>query len=477
MNAKRTLALLVSAAWVTAPAQDLPDPAADLAPNLGRFVKVFALVDREAADQPDADIAVFQGALPGALRQLDPHSIFFDSENFKQLQEMERSVRRGFGTIVSILPGRVVILQTQAGSPSARAGLLPGDEILGVNGYALSQFEPDQIMQLLMQARQQAVRLEVRRQNMPRLLPFDLTPASMDAPSVDRAFLIEPGTGFIRCSSFEQNTAKDLRAAIEKLGGAKLKGLVLDLRGNPGGVLPAALEIASMFLKPGQRIISVKGRSKKTEDIDVPANATPYPFPVAILVNAKSASASEIVAAALQDHKRGTIIGEPTFGKGLVQSVFPLMANTAIALTVAYYYSPNGRNLQRPLKDVQIETPTADTPGGVKPDITPLSPRPSRLHYALEASGAFTSFATEFTRREKIAAGFEVSSKLQDEFRGWLIARRIQPGMGEWTADARWIQQRLKQEIYNLALGVDKGDEIEMHNDATVIEALRAIKR
>lgn len=473
MNAKRILALLASALG----AQDLPDPAADLAPNLGRFVKVFSIVHSQAADKPNGDQAIFQGALPGALRQLDPHSIFFDPENFKQLQEMERSVRRGFGTIVQILPGRVVILQTQAGSPSARAGLLPGDEILGVNGYALQQFEAEQIMQLLQQARQQTVRLDVRRQNTPRLLQFELTPASMDAPSVDRIFHLEPGLGFIRCSSFEGNTAKDLRAAIEKLGGHKLKGLVLDLRANPGGVLPAALEIASMFLKPGQRIISVKGRSKKTEEIDVPANAVPYAFPVAVIVNAKSASASEIVAAALQDHQRGTIVGEPTFGKGLVQSVFPTMTDTAVALTVAYYYSPNGRNLQRPLKDVQVETPTADMPGGVKPDITPLHPRPSRLHYALEASGAFTAFATEYTRREKIADGFEVTPRLADEFRGWLIERRIQPGMAEWTADARWIQQRLKQEIYNLALGVEKGDEIEMRNDLAVIEAIRAIKK
>ena len=475
MNAKRTLALAASLALAGLAAQD--DPAADLAPQLGRFVKLFALVDREAADKPNADQAIFQGALPGALRQLDPHSIFFDTDNFRQLQEMEKSIRRGFGTIVSILPGRVVILQTQAGSPSARAGLLPGDEILGVNGYALSQFEPDQIMQLLMQARQQAVRLEVRRQNSPRLLPFDLTPASMEAPSVDRAFLLQPGVGFVRCTSFEQNTGKEIHDAIERLGGARLQALVLDLRGNPGGVLPAALETASFFLKPGQRIISVRGRSKKTEEIDVPANAAPYAFPLAVLVNGKSASASEIVAAAVQDHKRGIVVGDPTFGKGLVQSVYPLMTETALALTVAYYYSPNGRNLQRPLKGVQLETPSADTPGGVKPDHAVTLPPNTRLRVALEASGSFTTFATEFTRRQTVKDGFEVTPRLMDEFQSWLIQRNIQPGIAEWTADARWIQQRLQQDIYNLGLGVEKGDEIEMRHDPVVRRALSEMLR
>jgi len=474
MSARRTLALLASAAGALA-AQE--DPAAAIAPHLERFVKLYGVVEREAADKPVADQAVFQGALPGALRQLDPHSIFFDPDNFRQLQEMEKSVRRGFGTIVQILPGRVVILQTQPGSPSARAGLLPGDEILGVNSYALSQFEPEQIMQLLMQARQQPVRLDVRRQNSPRLLPFELTPASLEAPSVDRIFHIAPGVGFIRCSSFEVNTGKEVREAIERLGGAKLKGLVLDLRNNPGGVLPAALEIASMFLKPGQRIISVRGRSKKTEDIDVPATATPYPFRLAVLVDKKSASASEIIAAAVQDHKRGVILGDATFGKGLVQSVYPLMTDTAIALTVAYYFTPSGRNLQRPLKFAQLETPGPDTPGGVKPDLAVPLPPMSRLRVALEASGAFTAFATDFTRRQTIAPGFAVSPKVMDEFQGWLIQRNIQPGVSDWTADARFIGQRLKQEIYNLGLGVAQGDEIEMANDPLVQRAVAELQR
>lgn len=471
MNARRALALLAS---LTLRAQD---PAADLVPNLGRFLDVFTLVQREAADAPASDVALYQGALPGALRQLDPHSIFFDPDNFKQLQEMEKSIRRGFGTIVQILPGRVVVLQTQAGSPGARAGLLPGDEILAVNGYVLSQFEPEQIIQLLTQARQQAVRLAVRRQNMPRILEFELSPASLETPSVDRAFLVAPGVALVRVTSFEGNTAKDFRAAVEKLGGAQLKGLVIDLRNNPGGTLPAALEICSMFLKPGQRIISVKGRSKETENIDVPKDApAPYAFPVAVLINAKSASASEIVAAALQDHGRAVIAGDPSFGKGLVQSVFPMRSgDTAIALTVAYYFSPKGRNLQRPLKGAQVETPSPDTPGGVKPDLTAPPPAMTRLRYVLEQSGALTAFATEYTRRVRVGDDFQVAPKVLDEFQGWLAAHQIQPRVAEWTADAGWIRQRLQQEILNLGVSVEKGDEVELRHDPLVVQTLQSL--
>ena len=472
MTARRVLALLVSAAALGAQTPP-PDPAADLGPAVDRFMKVFTLVDREAADRPASDTAIYQGALPGALRQLDPHSIFFDPDNFKQLQEMEKSVRRGFGTIVQILPGRVVVLQTQAGSPGARAGLLPGDEILGVNGYVLSQFEPEQIIQLLTQARQQTARLAVRRQNMPRILEFDLSPASIETPSVDRAFLLAPGQGFIRVTSFETNTAKEFRAAIEKLGGAALKALVIDLRNNPGGVMPAALEMSAMFLNKGQRIISIKGRSKETENIEVPAEApAPYAFPVAILINGKSASASEIVTAALQDHGRAVIVGDPSFGKGLVQNVFPMKGDTAVALTVAYYYSPKGRNLQRPLKGSQLETPSADTPGGVKPDLSPGPPPMTRWRYVLDQSGALTAFATEYTRKTKVDEKFEVAPKLLDEFQGWLAANKIQPRVAEWTADSLWIRQRLQQEILNLGVSVEKGDEVEFRHDPWVVRAL-----
>ena len=465
--------VIAAEAQTTAPAAE--DRAAALEPHVRQFANVLAILQEYGAEAPALDTAINQGALPGMLKTLDPHSIFFDPDNFKQLQEMETSVRRGFGTIVSLLPGRVVVLQTQAGSPSARAGLQPGDSIVAINGYALAQLDTDQLVGLLGQARTMKVKLDVHRQNTPRLLEFVLSPEAMDQPSVERAFLAAPGVGYLRVGGFEIKTGKDIHAAIEKLGGAQLKGLVLDLRNNPGGVVGAAIETASLFLEPGKRIFSIRGRSKAPENVDVAATAKPYRFPLAVLVNEKSASASEIIAAAMQEQHRGFVIGQSTYGKGLVQSVFPLSNKSALALTVAYYYTPDGHSLQRPLRDSQIDATLATTSGGLRPEYPVRPEAQTRLRIALDASGSFTTFATEFTRREKVAPEFEVSNRLLDTFRGWVGEHRIQPGVNEWLSDTAWIRNRLQQEILNQGVGVERGDQVELGRDPFMSRALDLI--
>src|SRR5216684_5599487 len=218
-----------------------PPSTADLDAALKRFTQVLSLVESQAADPVSTEQAIYQGAIPGMLRKLDPHSIFFDPQQNEQLKEMERSERKGFGTVVSVLPGRVIILQALPGTPSAKSGLQPGDEIVAVNNIALARLEFEQIVQFLSEARQHQAQLIVRRPANVRLLNFVLDPALVDSPSVDRAFLLKPGVGYIRANGFDPQTAKQLKDAIENLGGEKLKGLVLDLRENPGGVVQAAL--------------------------------------------------------------------------------------------------------------------------------------------------------------------------------------------------------------------------------------------
>ncbi|HSM80005.1 MAG TPA: S41 family peptidase, partial [Bryobacteraceae bacterium] len=267
------------------------------------FVDVLSIVRQNAADPVSTDV-IYQGAIPGMLRTLDPHTVFFDPQQYEQLKQMERSEQKGFGTVVSVLPGRVIVLQALPGTPSAKAGLAPGDEILAINNVALSRLDFEQLVQYLGMARQRQAQLVVRREGNARLLEFTLNPAVMDAPSVERAFLLKDGVGYIRVASFDPQTGRQIKDSIEKLGGNALKGLLLDFRNNPGGVVEAALETASYFLKPGQKILSVKGRAVKGKDVEVPKTAVPYSFPVAILVNEKTASAAEIVTGALQDHDR-----------------------------------------------------------------------------------------------------------------------------------------------------------------------------
>lgn len=465
-------------------------PAPDLEQALKRFVDVLVIASREGADPVDSEQAIYQGAIPGMLRRLDPHSVFFDPGQLEQLKAMEHSEQKGFGSVLSILPGRVIVLQALAGTPSAKAGLSPGDEILAVNNVALNRLTPDQLMEFLSAARQQTVHLDVRRPGNARLLQFTLNPELVQAPSVDRAFMLKPGIGFIRVSSFDPQTGKQLKQAIETLGGARLNGLVLDLRNNPGGVVQAAFESAALFLKPGQKILSVKGRhAKKDEEVDVPKTASPYVFPLAVLVNAKTASASEILSGALQDHDRAVIVGEPSYGKGLVQNVLPLSGNTAVALTIAFYYTPSGRSIQKPLRSGQLsvevskETYRTDAGrtvmggGGIQPDVIVGPEAQTQLRIALDASGILTNFATEYTHRNKIGADFHVTPVILDDFQVFASEHGIQPAVSEWIREREWVQSRLEQEILNQGVSIEKGDEVEAKRDPQVRRALEEITR
>ena len=459
----------------------------DLDALLKRFTSVLAIVENQAADPVNSEQAIYGGAIPGMLRALDPHSIFFDPQQNEQLKEMERSERKGFGTVVSVLPGRVIILQALPGTPSAKAGLQPGDEIVAVNNVALARLEFEQIVGFLTEARQHQAHLIVRRPANARPLEFILDPALVDSPSVDRAFMLKPGVGYVRATGFDPQTANQLKQAIDSLGGDKLKGLVLDLRDNPGGVVQSALEAAAFFLKPGQRVLSVKGRSIEGQNVDTPQNAAPYKFQLAVLVNAKSASAAEIVTGALQDHDRATVIGEPTFGKGLVQNVFPLSGNTALALTTAFYYTPSGRSIQKPLATGQLELEkqnenfrtdsgrTVTGRGGIQPDVVVTPEAMTQLRAVLDASGVITSFATEFIQKNKITEAFDVTASVLEEFEVYAGEHNIQPPLAEWLRERQWVQSRLKQEIFNQALGVAKGDEVEAQRDPFVRAALSKI--
>ncbi|MBI5085020.1 MAG: S41 family peptidase [Acidobacteria bacterium] len=488
---RRTALLLVLfCAPILRAQKPLPDTA-ELERELQRFTGVYAIASEHAADPVDLDATFYRGAIPGMLRQLDPHSVFFDRDQFQQLQEMERSVTKGFGSVVSILPGRVIVLQTLPGTPSQKSGLAPGDEIVVINGYALAQLNMEQLAALLGQARQREAHLYIRRQGTAKLLPVTLVPEELQSPSVDRSFQLQPGIGYVRATSFDADTATRLREAIESLGGAKLDGLVLDLRDNPGGVLQAGLATAALFLKPGARILSARGRGSAAEDIDVPKDTTPYIFPLAVLVNAKTGSASEIVAGAIQDHDRGTIVGETTFGKGLVQRVFPLSDSTGLALTTAFYYTPSGRSIQKPLRDFELAQATATTRpefktaagrtvrggGGIEPDETVQPPGYTRFRAALEGSGSFAGYATEWLagHRADASRDMAITPAMLDEFQLWLSRRNIRPALSEWTAERELITRRLKQEILNQSISVAAGDEIELRHDPTVRRALASL--
>jgi len=247
--------------------------------------------------------------------------------------------------------------------------------------------------------------------------------------------------------------------------------------------------VASLFLKPDQMVFTIRGRNEQKEEVKVPTLAQPYTFPLAVLMDAKSASASEILAGALQDHDRATVLGEPSYGKGIVQNVFPLSGNSGLALTIAFYYTPSGRSLQKPLASGSLNVAAKATPGtfhtdagrvvrgggGIQPDVTVQPPQVSQLVYVLDASGILTAFAGEYVQAHDIPDNFEVHPDLLDQLKVALSQRGIQPGIGEWLRDRDLIQSKLKQEIVNLKFGVEKGDQIEMQRDAVVLRAIESL--
>ena len=469
-------------------ATTLPDETAPLEQQLTRLLEVFRLLDENLADSFDPAAAIYGGALPAMLQTLDPHSAFLDPFQFESLQEMQRSTEKGFGSVVNLLPGRVIVLQTLPDSPSARAGIAPGDEILVLNGQPLAYMPIEQLVAVLGNARQGRAELMVKRPHFTKLIEMSLIPAEMADPSVSRHFLIEPGLAYVKVLNFEAETAKELSEALEAMGGEELEGLVLDLRGNPGGIVESAVQVAAFFLEPGDRLLWVDGRGGPKEELRVPPGFKPYRFPIRVMIDERTASAAEIVAGALQDHQRARVLGLRSFGKGLVQSVFELSGGTALALTTAFYQTPEGRTIQRSLGacgEFQlaacVEEQAPEQRGGIEPDLI-TGPRPlSAFEQAMLASNSFLEFVRDYVaNRSGFDETFEADNSMLDDFQAFLSERHIRPSIAEWSSTLQFIRSMLKQEVLNLTIGVAAGDEVEIRRDPaiqTAIRELRAEKR
>jgi len=495
MTAAALLLLLLLPA-PSASAEGVAD-AAGLETGVRRLVETLNVLERRLAEPFNPSDALYRGALPAMVRTLDPHSAFLDPEQFESLREMQRSTETGFGSVVSLSPGRVTVLQTLPESPSAKSGMAPGDEIVVLNGYQLAHLGVEQLVGLLSQARRQKVEVLVKRPSFPRLIPLTLVPEELADKSVPLSFFPKEGFGYVKVKSFEGKTDQELREAIESLGGDRLKGLVLDLRDNPGGLIEAAVRMAAMFLEPGSRILWIQGRDGPREEVRVPEGIDRFNFPMAVLIDEKTASAAELVTGALQDHDRAVVVGAKSFGKGLVQSVFDLSEGAGLALTTALYLSPSGRPIQKPwddCRDYQYHSCAEDdesgeffsdsgrelasSGGGITPDRV-VQPRGySRFELYLVGSGAILDFARDYVRRVgDVPEDFEVDAKMLDDFQFYLSRRGARVSISEWTAASGFIRRKLLQEIFNLSLGVDRGDQVELEADPLVRAALAELER
>ncbi|MDX6270971.1 MAG: carboxyl-terminal processing protease [Acidobacteriota bacterium] len=317
------------------------------------FAEALSIVQENYVDGVKIDYnSAFKSSIIGMLRSLDPHSNYYDSKEFEELQADWRSEYYGIGATIGdrTIAGQTdtYILATFPGAPATRAGLRFADRIIEVNGETIKGKSSSDVRDRLRGPKGSTVKVTVERASSKALETVEITRDAVGQPTIPDSYILKPGVGYIDMTrGFNRSTAEEFIAALEDLRKQGMTSLVLDLRGNPGGLLDQAVKVAERFLQRGQVILSQKGRVAGSDRTYESRNTAPDNVPLVVLVNRNSASASEIVAGALQDHDRALIIGETSFGKGLVQSIIPLEYGTAVTLTSSKYYTPSGRLIQR----------------------------------------------------------------------------------------------------------------------------------
>src|SRR5438105_156168 len=327
----------------------------DVRDSLRQFATVYDVVEQNYAEPVNADKAIYNGAIPGMLHVLDPHSNFFDPKSYSLLREDQRGKYYGVGMTVGPRNNKVIVIAPFAGTPAYRAGIHPGDIIAAVDGKPTDNMNTSDVADLLKGPKGTTVHITVLREGAEKPLEFAVVRDEIPRYSVDLHFLIRPGVGYMHIAQFNETTDKEVQEALDSFSqSGEMKGLILDLRQNPGGLLNEGVGVADKFLHKGQLIVSHHGRSSPERRYTAMHGDGGRDYPLVVLVNRGTASAAEIVAGAIQDHDRGLVVGEITFGKGLVQTVDPLLTYSGLAMTTAKYYTPSGRLIQRDYSNVSL---------------------------------------------------------------------------------------------------------------------------
>jgi carboxyl-terminal processing protease len=472
-------------------------PEDDVKSSIKSFTRVYQAVEENYADKPTADRAIYKGAIPGMLRTLDPHSNFFDPKDFAALRDDQRGHYFGVGMQVGPRNGKTIVIAPFGGSPAYRAGLRPGDVILEVNDKRTDNLTTAEIADLLKGPKGTKVTVVVARDGVDRPLTFNIIRDEIPRNSVEEAFWLRPGIAFIDINSFNETTSKEVEEGLKKLGESNIKGLILDLRSNPGGLLNEGVAVAGHFLRKGEVVVSHRGRASAEKPYLARGSALGENYPMVVLVNAYSASAAEIVAGALQDHDRALIVGETTFGKGLVQTVYPLQENTGLALTTAHYYTPSNRLIQRDYTNISFldyyygkhaeqKNPldvkmtdigrTVYGGGGITPDEKVPSPKFSKFQTELlrPPHYAFFSFTAKYfgTHDAKLPKGWSPDINVENDFHEFLLKEQVPFTEADWTENHEWIRDQLKREMYVTAFSYEESQKVTVETDPLVNKAI-----
>ena len=459
------------------------------------FSTALAAIESNYVDEVDTDRLVY-AAISGMLQTLDPHSSFMDPRSYSQMRERQEGRYYGLGITIQVQNGDITVIALFDGSPAYLKGIRRGDVIAEIEGESAQGWTSDQAVRRLRGPRGSAVRIAIRRQGYDELIPLEVTRGEINIPTILGALMVNASTGYVRLRDFSETTDHDLGLALNELAEQGMQQVLLDLRDNPGGPLDQAIRVADRFLPRGDMIVYTRGRIPNSDqDYHASEDSDFTGLPLVVLVNRNSASASEIVAGAIQDHDRGLIVGETTFGKALVQSVYRVSQGAGLALTTARYFTPSGRLIQRPwdgtfdeyltysLRDQEGEREHSGADlkytdagrqvysgGGIEPDRFKAGPiegfDPTPVGRRLFARQTFPRYAQKYSvrgdtrisgagrNRVTVDRDFEVTDSMLDDFVAFLEQERLTVDREELKADEAFVRALIRYHIDLALFGV-----------------------
>lgn len=483
---------------------DQPDALQD---SVQKLANVLAVVQQSYADPINVDQAIYDGAIPGMLQSLDPHSEFFDPKEYAAFLEQEQGRYYGVGMVIEQSPsGQTMVQYPFVDSPAYKAGIRPGDIILKVDGKLCAGLSTSEVANLLRGAKGTPVTISLGREGWAKPIEVTVVRAEIPRPAVEYTTMVRPDIGYIRVSTFnDATTDRDFAAALKQLDATKLRGLIVDLRNNGGGLVDQSVGMADMFLDKGDLIVSHRGRSSPERRYYALRGNQGLDVPLVVLINGQTASASEIFAGAMQDHDRALIVGQTSFGKGLVGTQFPLSYNTALMLITARYYTPSGRSIQRSYKNETLydyhynpqkpESPEAkltDTGrtvyggDGITPDVAVAPAKPDNLEELLERRGVLYPAALppqgvgDFVRfylgeNHDISKNFAVDDAVIAQFKKFLEQQHIQVTDAQIQRNLPYLKWEIQREVFTGVFGVDAGYKVALENDPQLDKAIASL--
>ena len=434
----------------------------EISKNLDIFITLFKELNLYYVDETQPGNLVEKG-IDGMLESLDPYTTYIPETDIEDYRFMTTGQYGGIGALIRKKDSLVVVAEPYDGFPAMKAGLMAGDEILEVNGKSTDGKSTSDISAVLKGQPQTEVKMKVKRYGIEKPFDVTITREEIQIKSVPYSGLLNEDVGYVNLSSFTDNCSQDVREAIQELKNKGMKKLVLDLRGNPGGLLNEAVALSNLFVSKGELIVSTKGKVKEWNK-DYKASQAPLDktMPLVVLVNSGSASASEIVSGVIQDLDRGIIVGQRTFGKGLVQTTRPLSYNSQLKVTTAKYYIPSGRCIQAldysnrnedgsvgkvpdsliTKYETKAGRPVYDG-GGIRPDVVVEQRKLSDVAFNLGMKMLYFDYATEFRHKNKEilpVEEFQIDENTYSAFQEWLETKDF-----DYTTDSEQVLKKLKE--------------------------------